>query len=131
MQRGGELLNRSQSRQQERSRSAGGIENGDRVETIGQRFRIAHANRLAAKNALQIVARRFIAVAQPRHDGARGQDVDDRARRVEAAGRQPLVGIHQRLEDFAEHLRIDVRAGGVRLIDGEGEALEDFLDDTL
>ena len=51
--------------------------------------------------------------AEPGHDGARGEDVDDRARRVEAAARQPLVLGHQRLEDLAEHLRIDVRAGGV------------------
>jgi len=48
-----------------------------------------------------------------------------------ASLRRALIFGHQRLEYFAEHLRIDMRAGRVGFVDREGESLEDFFDDAL
>ena len=114
LERDRETLDDAKRREKERARAAGRVENGDRFEASRERASVARAaHRFAADDGIQDVLRGGVAVAQPGHDGARGQDVDDGARRVEAAGRQPLLVRHQRLEDFAEHLRIDVRAGGI------------------
>ncbi len=100
------FLDGVQRREEECARSASRIENRDRFEPL----RIS---------------------AAPFRDGALGQGVDDAFRRVETSARGALVVRHQRLEYFAEHFGIDVRAGGVDLVDAEREALEHVVDDAL
>ena len=123
-----EALEHAQGREEERAGAAGRIEHGNVVDARQQRERQARG--VAGQARPQRHARLRIAVAQHFDDRPLRQNVDDRPRRIKAAALGPLVRGHQRLEDFAEHLRIDVRAGGVALVDREGELLEDVVDDA-
>jgi hypothetical protein len=81
-----------QGREEERTRSAGGIKDRDARERVV-----------------------FAIHVQPGGHGMTRKRLRDRSRRVEGAAASAILGVHERFEDAAKHLGVDRRAARLRL----------------